>query len=195
MPVPVPRLRVHPNPFVGSDHDGSSIDHLGRPAGRVNCDYYEHSKTGFVGAKLTDVVETHPAQSFKVGKKSFDAAPARHDHRVSYSRVSVEIPNTAYYRAAVKSGALFAADKKTWIACGGSAVTFVEPANALMKARAAAIELFNAATGEGAHQEMGSNEPLWFGGDDAATPVAPAAPVTASSAEVAPTDDTSEGAV
>lgn len=192
MPVPVPRLRVHPNPFVGSDHDGSSIDHLGRPAGRLPCDFHEHSKTGWVGARLTDLVETAPAQSFKIGKRTFDTAPARVEHRVSYSKVSVDIPNTAYYRDAIKRGDLFAADKKSWVAAGGAAQAFVEPATALMKARANAIALFNAATGDGAHSDMGAFEPLWFDGDDS-DPTPPAAKSSAPTAPSKTTSDASKG--
>jgi len=190
MPVPVTRLRVFPNPYIKE-----TIDHLGRPAGRVKCDHYEHSKTGLVGAKFAEVVETHPAQSYKVGKLNYTTAPARHDHRIAYSRVAVEIPNTGYYREAVKRGDLFAADKKTWVACGGAALTFVDPATALAKAKKETIEHFDASTGDGAHAEMGGHEPLWFGGDEpaAAAPVAPAEPVNASSAE-SPTDDDSESA-
>lgn len=187
MPVPVPRLRVHPNPFVGSDHDGSSIDHLGRPAGRLPCDYHEHSKTGWVGAKLTDLIETAPAQSFKIGKRSFDTAPARIEHRVAYSKIAVDIPNTAYYRDAIKRGDLFAADKKSWVASGGAAMTFVEPATALMKARANAIAFFNAATGDGAHAEMGSSEALWFGDDGAV-----AAPTALTTPPIKPADAVKE---
>jgi hypothetical protein len=186
MPVPVSRLRVHQNPYIKE-----TIDHLGRPAGRVKCDHYEHAKTGLVGAKFVDVVETHAAQSFKVGALSYVTAPARHDHRIAYSRVPVEIPNTGYYRDAIKRGDLFAADRKTWVASGGAALTFVEPATALAKAKKEALEHFDASTGEGAHEEMGSHEPLWFGGDEPAAapaPVAPAEPVNTPSAEPESTD-------
>jgi len=135
MPVPVSRLRVHPNPYIKE-----TIDHLGRPAGRVKCGHFEHAKTGLVGAKFVEVVETHAAQSFKVGKLSYVTAPARHDHRIAYSRVPVEIPNTGYYRDAIKRGDLFAADRKTWVASGGAAIPFVEPAVALAKAKKEALD-------------------------------------------------------
>ncbi|HEY8624293.1 MAG TPA: hypothetical protein VIM74_10565, partial [Casimicrobiaceae bacterium] len=100
--------------------------------------------------------------------------------------------NTGYYRDAIKRGDLFAADRKTWVASGGAAITFVEPAVALAKAKKEALEHFDGSTGEGAHEEMGGHGPIWFGGDEPAAPVAPAAPVNASSAETAPADDTSE---
>jgi len=162
-------LRVHPNPYILG-----TVDHLGRPAGRVRCDYYEHAKTGFVGAQLTDFVEVQPAVEQRMGGRTFVHSQARHDHRVTYSKVAVEIPNTAYYRDAIKRGDLFAADKKTWVACGGAAASFVEPKEALAKAKAEAIEHFDAATGEDAHKEMGAFEPIWIGDEAPAAPAAAA---------------------
>lgn len=165
MPIPVNRLRVHPNPFIVG-----TVDHLGRPAGRVPYDPFEDAPRKLpdigVGAKQTDVVVVAPAQSVRVGNQDFETSPARVDHRVSYSRVAVEIPNTPYYREAIQHGNLFAADRKTWTASGGSPNSFVEPKEALAKAREAAIGHFDASTGEDAHKEMGAHEPLWFGGEE-----------------------------
>lgn len=190
MPIPVSRLRVHPNPYVGSDHDGSSIDHLGRPAGRVPYDPYEDSPRMppdiGVGAKFANIRETHAAKSMRFGKRSVEHQAARFDHRIAYSKVAVELPNTGYYRDAVKSGHLFAADKKTWVASGGAAKDFVEPTVALAKAKADAIKHFDNATGEDAHKEMGAHEPLWFGGDEPAAPTATTA-LPAAAASAAPT--------
>lgn len=185
MPIPIRTLKVHPNPYVGD-----TIDHLGRPAGRVKCDYYEHSKTGFVGAVLTDFVEVSPAIEHKIDGRSFSVVPAQHDHRVAYSRVAVEIPNTAYYRDAIKRGDLFAADVKTFVAAGGAAAQFVDPAKALAAARDAEIARFNAATGDDAHAEMGAFEPLWIGDEEPALKPA----FTTKATGAAKTADSAKGA-
>jgi len=170
MPIPVKNLRVFPNPYI---HGG--LDHLGRPAGRTPYDpQHKHApKEIGVGAKLVEVVEIAEAPSFKLGKKTFVTGPARHDHRVAYSRDVIELPNTGYYRDAIVTGVLFAADVKTWVASGGAAATFVKPEEALAKAREREIVHFNAATGENAHEEMGAFEPIWFGADDDSEPSDP----------------------
>lgn len=188
MPVPVRRLLVRPNPWIEG-----CIDHFGRPAGRVAVDPHEHSPipATFVGCKFVDIKETVPEQITKIGKREISTAPARHDHRIAYSKEDVSIPNTGYYRDALKRGDLFPADAKTARAVG--IAKFVPPDEALKQARESAIEHFNANTGEDAHAEMHAEyeggEPLWLAteADLAAESVASQANATAeASAESAP---------
>lgn len=184
MPIPIRQLLVLPNPWVVG-----CIDHLGRPAGRLPVDFYEHSQTPatFVGCRFAEVKEIAAAQIQKLGKREIEIAPARHDHRIAYSREPVSIPNSAYYRDAIKRGDLIAADERTARVSG--LVKFVKPEEALAKAREEAIKHFNDHTAEDAHEEMGACEPLWF--DDEPTGGSPAAKTASSAPAVAtskPTD-------
>lgn len=165
MPVPVQKLLVRPNPWIEG-----CIDHLGRPAGRVHVDPQHGHVTyaTFVGCKFVDVVETTPEQSIKVGKKEIPTAPARHDHRIAYSKEAVALPNTGYYRDALKRGDLFPEDEATARAAG--IAKFIPADEALVAARKNAIAHFNANTGDDAHAEMhemfGGGEPLWLATED-----------------------------
>lgn len=185
MPIPVKYLNVRSNPWIVG-----CIDHLGRPAGRVHVDPHEHSPVPatFVGCRFAEVKEIEAAKTMKLGKREIETAPARHDHRIAYSKENVSIPNSGYYRDAIKRGDLLPADEKTARHCG--IAKFVKPEEALEKCRTEAIKNFNDSTGEDAHAEMGASEPLWLltaeeqkSADDKA---ADAAKSVASSAAVTP---------
>lgn len=184
MPVPVQKLLVRPNPWIEG-----CIDHLGRPAGRVHVDPQHGHVTyaTFVGCKFVDVVETTPEQSIKVGKKEIPTAPARHDHRIAYSKEAVALPNTGYYRDALKRGDLFPEDEATARAAG--IAKFVPPEDALKRARENAIAHFNANTGENAHAEMNElfqgGEPIWLA-DEAEQAAADKAVVKAATKSATP---------
>lgn len=184
MPIPQRQLLVLPNPWVVG-----CIDHLGRPAGRLPVDYYEHSQVPatFVGCRFAEVKEIEAAKFQRLGKIEVPFEPAHHDHRIIYSKEPVAIPNSAYYRDALKRGDLIAADARTAAAAGLS--KFVKPEEALRAARAEAIGHFNASTGDNAHAEMGAFEPLWEGELPAAAPT----PAAATSAPAASKSTDSKG--
>jgi|SRR6478735_6135492 len=152
MPFPTKKLRVYPNPFT-------YIDHFGRPAGRLPFDGYEHSQTpGAVGASITDVVLTQSAMFMRVAGRDLEVNPPQHDHRITYSKDAVEIPNTAYYRDALKRLDLVAADKDTALEAG---IKFEDPSKVLAAYKAEAVAKFNAETAEDAYARFGSVEPLY----------------------------------
>jgi hypothetical protein len=112
---------------------------------------------------MVNVVETHPPQTFSVGKVVVETARARHDHRFAYSKAPVEVEPTQYYLRAIACGDLIAADPETARAAG---VKFKDPEKVLSEARQAAIEHFNATTGDDAHAAMQDifdhdGEPIW----------------------------------
>ncbi len=172
MPFPTKKLRVFPNPWT-------FIDHLGRPAGRLPPDGYEDSPSaGPVGAMLTDVVEVQKTMTMRVAGQDVPVNLPQHDHRVVYSKDSVEIPNTAYYRYAVKSREIVAADAETAAVCG---IKFEDPAKLLAYLRSISITQFDAETGEDAYKKFGAVEPLYT--KPAASPVSASVPVEAVKAE------------
>lgn len=168
MPLPTKKLRVFPNPWT-------YIDHLGRPAGRLPPDGYEDSPSArAIGAEITDVFETQKAMMMRVAGVDMIVNPPQHDHRITYSKDAVEIPNTPYYRYAVKGLELVAADAETAAVCG---VKFEDPTKALARLRDTAIKAFNAETGEDAHKKFGAIEPLY---SEARVGNIPTVPVAAS---------------
>jgi hypothetical protein len=177
MPVPTPKLKVYPNPWV-------YIDHRGRPAGRLPPDPHEDSPSaGPVGAALTEVVEIKKATQMRVAGVDMETSQAQHDHRFVYSKVPVSIPNTPYYRYAVKCGDLVAADSKTASLCG---IKFEDAEKVLAKAKADAVAKFDAETDQDAYKLFGSVEPLYMQDDAPVTkPVAPSQNAPAPSVEAA----------
>jgi hypothetical protein len=152
MPFPSKKLKVHPNPWV-------YIDHLGRPAGRLPFDGFEHSQSpGSVGASITDVKQIQSAMVMRVAGRDLEVNPAQHDTRITYSKDAVEIPNTAYYRDALRRLDLVSADKETAQEAG---LKFEDPAKVLAKYKDEAIERFNAETAEDAYARFGAVEPLY----------------------------------
>lgn len=153
MPFPNNKLKVHPNPWV-------YIDHEGRPAGRLPFDVFEHSPSpGAVGATITDVKLLQSAMTMRVAGLNLEVNPAQYDHRITYSKESVEIPNTAYYRDAIKRADLVAADEATAQVAG---IKFEEPSKVLSKLKDAAVSRFNAETAEDAYSRFGSVEPIYI---------------------------------
>lgn len=181
MPFPTAKLKVLPNPW-------QYIDHFGQPAGRLPPDPYEDSPSaGPVGARMTDVKEVQKAQMMRVAGVDMEVGSAQHTHRFVYAKEPVSIPNTPYYRNAVKCGDLVAADSKTASLCG---VKFEDPKSVLAKAKAAAIAKFDAETDEDAYKLFGSVEPLYVQDDAAASapavktaPVIPPAPAQTDAAK------------
>jgi hypothetical protein len=162
MPFPTAKLKVLPNPWT-------YIDHAGQPAGRLPPDPYEDSPSaGPVGARMTDVKEIQKAQMMRVAGVDMEVGSAQHTHRFVYAKDPVSIPNTPYYRNAVKCGDLIAADSKTAALCG---LKFEDPKSVLAKAKAAAIAKFDAETDEDAYKQFGSVEPLYVQDDAPATAV------------------------
>lgn len=152
MPFPTKKLKVFPNPWV-------YIDHNGRPAGRLPPDPYEDSPSArSIGATMTDVVEVQKPMVMRVAGMDLEVNPAQHEHRITYSREAVEIPNTPYYRNAIKCLDLIAADAETAAVSG---VKFEDPTVVLARVKAAAIKAFDAETGQDAHKKFGSVEPLF----------------------------------
>lgn len=152
MPLPSNKLRVYPNPW-------SYIDHLGRPAGRLPFDGFEHSPSpGAVGARLTDVKLVMAANVMRVANRDLEVQFPQHDHRVTYTAEPVTIPATAYYRDAIRRSDLVPADAETSALAG---IQHVDAKIKLAGLRKEAIERFNAETGENAFAVFGSNEPIF----------------------------------
>lgn len=162
MPFPKKTLSVVPNPWL-------YIDHLGRPAGRVPFDAFEHSASpGFVGAGFASVELVARAMTMRVAGRDLEVNPAQHDHRIAYSRSPVPIPTTNYYKAAIKNGELFAADQETALESG---IRFTSPALMLDQAKKEAVERFNAETGDDAYSRFGSVDPIYIPEAATAAPV------------------------
>ena len=153
MPFPSNKIRVYPNPYV-------YIDHLGRPAGRLPFDGFEHSPSaGFVGASVTDIVKVKSAMTMRVAGIEMEVKPAQHDMRITYSADPVEIPKTHYYLDAIRRQDLIAADQETARLAG---VKFEDPKKVLATYRSEAISRFDAETDVDAYSRFGSVEPLYF---------------------------------
>lgn len=127
-------LRVYANPYLHLDHEG-------QPAGACPCDPDEHTpERRFVGAKLK-------ADLIRKADKS-KGISAKHRISFEFSDEAQTVPDTAYYRAAVNSGELIAADLDTAKACGFVEKSFRDPKAVLADAKKAACDAFKAATGD-----------------------------------------------
>jgi hypothetical protein len=152
MPFPTKKLKVHPNPWC-------YIDHLGRPAGRLPFDSFEHSQSpGAVGATITDVKQIQSAMVMRVAGRDLEVNPAQHDTRITYSKDAVEIPNTAYYRDALRRLDLVAADSATAQEVG---MKYEDPNKVLSRLKDEAVTRFDAETAEDAYARFGSVDPIY----------------------------------
>ncbi len=127
-------LRVYANPY-------QHLDHEGRPANACPCDPDNHTPDRrFVGAtiKATKTEEADP----KLGKE------ARYDRFFEFTEEKVEIPNTDYYRRAIKSGQLIAADEETAKLCGFYKGEYLDPKAVLETEKKEALKRFRAERGE-----------------------------------------------
>lgn len=148
MPVRERTLRVYPNPW-------GFIDHRGKAAGVVRLDYHEHNTNrAWVGARIKTATKTKEAVAEVIRGKVFRSGSDSHDIEWEFDSAPVEIPNSAYYRDAIATGQLVAADKATAVAAGIRAGDFEDPSRHLEKLKAAAIADFDAHNGEGAYAAL-----------------------------------------
>lgn len=164
---PTPMLSVLPNPFF-------ALDAYGMPSGACRYDP-EVGRPGVVHYIGVDVsIAVDPNQPAPNDPKRKRATPKQ---TVSYAwtQKPVQIPATQLHVDYIRSGAVLAADKASARACR---IWFVEPAEALRQARAAAVIRWRAERGEDPPVET------W----DAAVGPRPAAPPPAASRERAPED-------
>ena len=144
MPVRERTLRVYPNPWT-------FIDHRGKPAGVVRLDYHEHNTNrAWVGARIKTATKTREAVAEVIRGKVFRSGSDSHELEWEFDSTPVEIPNSVYYRDAIVTGQLIAADKASAVAAGLRAADFEEPLAHLKKLEALAIKDFDAHNGEGA---------------------------------------------
>lgn len=146
MPVQKKKLKVLPNPWT-------YIDHTGRPAGHVKV---EQPNRGFdpraVGSRIADdPVLTSAAQ------KGVPLAQDVHEIEREYSKEPVEVPNTDYYRRCVINGDLIAADRETFVACGGRPKAFEAHQKHLDDKKTEAITRFDVDNGEGAFKQLAAD--------------------------------------
>jgi hypothetical protein len=163
-------VRVIANPFL-------ALDHKARPCGAFPQEPSAvGTHSGYVGARIDrDKTVVHRS------KHPGDIREPLQDTVYSFSSDPQEVPTTPYYAHAIRSGALFPADKQ----CADWAkVAFVEPGAALKAAEAAAEANFESLYGEGSLAFVrGAPAPV--------EPEAPAAPETqasAASSEEAPNE-------
>lgn len=145
MPIPQTKLRVLPNPWV-------YIDHKGRPAGRFP---YEGtsgvaSDGRTIGSHIASAEEVKAAKSVRIAGFMFQLSAADHDIQIAYSDEPVTVPNTPYYRKAISSGQLIAADVQTANICGIASKNFESYAKHIDSKRDSAMAEFDAANGDGA---------------------------------------------
>ena len=136
MPEITRYLRVFPAPYL-------CFDHVGRPAGA-----FPHEPKFDGGAPADDAVH-HVGASRGVGRLLRKAAgnlTAHHEHLFHFgaqpegapaSEVPVDksrgpgdpilVENSEYYRKAVKTHQLYAADLETWETAGGDPSLFIDP--------------------------------------------------------------------
>jgi hypothetical protein len=151
MPIREKTLRVYPNPWT-------YIDHLGRPAGVVRLDPFEHnSNRAWVGARIADVTVTRKAVTEIIRGKAFQGNASDHDITWEFDDGPIEIPNTAYYRGEINAGSLIAADKLTAQQSGISSADFLDPKQLLDAMKAQAIKDYDAQNGEGAHASFAAS--------------------------------------
>ncbi len=131
-------LRVVANPY-------SSLDGLGRLAGRVQLD--PDAAAGalrYIGARIEADILVRFAGEGRDGRPVYDPRGTHvQDTRWSFSGAAVEIPETPHHRTALRDGSLLAADVVTHRAVFGG-LPFVEPAQALARARSAALAVWAA---------------------------------------------------
>lgn len=145
MPIPHKTLRVLPNPWT-------YIDHKGRPAGRFPYETTDgvlpDGRT--IGSHIASAEEVKAAKSVRIAGFTFQLAPADHDIQIAYSDEPVTVANTPYYRKAIASGQLIAADVATANVAGIRAKDFESYAKHIDGKRAEAIEVFDRENGAGA---------------------------------------------
>ena len=125
--MPIPRnLRVYANPYLAFDHEGRPASPVPFEPDMDNGDTHVR----YVGA-TRHVTELRKANE-NLG------IPALHDHAWDFSPEPQLVPNTDYYRRAVKSGELIAADVQSWTASGCDARLFAEPKTRLRYQKAGA---------------------------------------------------------
>jgi hypothetical protein len=128
-------LRVHPNPYLHLDHEG-------RPAGACPFDPDEHdgSSLRYVGATrvTTETRREDPRRGIT----------AQHDYTWEFSKEAVVVPATDYYRRAIRSGELLAADVETFVEAGGAREHFIEHPHALRHSKHGACARHKANHGE-----------------------------------------------
>jgi len=123
----MPTLKVFPNPY-------KQLDHQGRPCSVLP---YEPEGDGvttfdarrFVGARLQVTI----LKTFAPG----DARQMVQDNSFVFEDEAVDVPDTAYYRTAIRQGDLIAADKVTARKAG---VVFTEPKDVLERSQREAGE-------------------------------------------------------
>jgi hypothetical protein len=145
MPIPTKKLRVLPNPWT-------YIDHKGRPAGRFPYEATDgvmpDGRT--IGSRIASAEEVQAAKSVRIAGFTFQLQPADHDIQIAYDDEPVTVGNTAYYRKAIASGQLIAADVETANVAGIKSKYFESYARHVDGKREAAIAEFDAANGDGA---------------------------------------------
>ncbi len=124
------RLSVFPNPYLALDHDGY-------PAGACQTDRMEHvgeTVRSWVGAAI-DEKQTFHTEKLSTFEQAFRFPTQQTRFRFDLVNPTM-LPVTQYYRDRVRDGELIPADAVTAKLCE---VPFVEPREALAKAKAAAI--------------------------------------------------------
>lgn len=130
MPVRVATLSVFANPWT-------YIDEHGRPMGVCTVDVNQHvAERRWVGARMgAELLEKAVVE--RVRGRTHEVRHARHKLHIEYALEPEEVPNTAYYREQIRTGALFAADAKSAAVSG--LLTFTPVAVAEAAAREAAL--------------------------------------------------------
>lgn len=145
MPIPKTKLRVLPNPWT-------YIDHKGRPAGRFAYETTDgvmpDGRT--IGSRIASAEEVQAAKSVRIAGFTFQLAPADHDIQIAYDAEPVTVGNTPYYRKAIATGQLIAADVETANVAGIKSKDFESYSKHIDGKREAAISEFDAANGDGA---------------------------------------------
>lgn len=134
-------IRVWPNPYA-------ALDHKGRPSGAFAHEPGPRDlRVSFVGAVRT-AEKIRDAEVVMVGGRSFVGRPAAHDRSHEFTPGPVEVLNTPYYHAAIRSRDLIAGDLEAWTEAGLPASMFIEPKQALQLAKEGALAAQKKAYGE-----------------------------------------------
>ena len=155
MPV-APTLKVIANPYA-------AIDHQGRPCGAVLCDPIKHvrpvdapnhpdpnqrfGRRTYVQVSVKKAEVKREGETVRVGDKVF-REPDQHHHEWEFTKGSVELPYTDYYRRQIAEGSLICADKASWKLCDFDPRLFVDPMTVLAWAKEGAVANWIAAHGE-----------------------------------------------
>lgn len=108
-----------------------------RPCGALPVDPSVNPAREWVGAAIDEARVVQRAQSVQIGQHSAEISPEVLEITWKFEESEpTQLPVTQYYRNAVHSGGLFAADAETARAC---AVPFVEFSMAIEKARRLAL--------------------------------------------------------